>query len=196
MHTAYPSLDAAMVLFQSIVEIRVGSVRDRLAEFSEDRPRVSIVPIAGDPIRDSAGHRPRRPEEPPGRGQVTALTQHHLNQRTITIDGAVQIAPSSSDLDVGFIDVPTRRQPATAAPLAEFVRQNGRELRLPLADRLVTEHDTADEEHLGQIAKAQPIAQTPEDHERDDIARVLGPVQDSAVRSLNCRLHSRHRNRR
>ena len=49
MHTAYPSLDAAMVLFQSIVEISVGSVRDRLAEFSADRPRVSIVPIAGDP---------------------------------------------------------------------------------------------------------------------------------------------------
>ena len=69
MHTAYPSLDAAMVLFQSIVEISVGSVRDRLAEFSADRPRVSIVPIAGDPIRDSAGHRPRRPEEPLGRGQ-------------------------------------------------------------------------------------------------------------------------------
>ena len=65
-----------------------------------------------------------------------------------------------------------------------------------LPDRLVTEHDTADEEHLGQIAKRQPIAQTPEDHERDDIARVWVRFSTPTVRSLNCRLHSRQRNRR
>ena len=36
------------------------------------------------------------------------------------------------------------------------------ELRLPFPDGLITEHDTANEEHLGQVAQSQPIAQTPE----------------------------------
>src|SRR4051812_40645936 len=38
-------------------------------------------------------------------------------------------------------------------------------------------HDAAHGEHLGQIAQAQFVAQTPEHHEGDDIRRVLGPVQ-------------------
>jgi hypothetical protein len=36
-HTSYPSLDPAMVLFQSVVQINVGSVCNRLAELGADR---------------------------------------------------------------------------------------------------------------------------------------------------------------
>ena len=51
-HTSYPSLDPAMVLFQSIVQVGIGSVRNRLAERGADRLRVSVVAIAGNPIRN------------------------------------------------------------------------------------------------------------------------------------------------
>src|SRR3954468_7328947 len=44
----------------------------------------------------------------------------------------------------------------------------------------MAEHDAAHGEHLGQTAQAQLVAQAPEHHERDDIGRILGPVQQGA----------------
>src|SRR5947209_14486827 len=41
----------------------------------------------------------------------------------------------------------------------------------------MTEHNAADQEHLRQIAQAEFAAQPPEHHERDDIRRILRPVQ-------------------
>ena len=75
-----------MVLFQSIVEIHIGSVCNRLAELGEDRLRVSVMAIAGNPIRDLPGRRLRRPKERLGRDEITALAQHHIHQGTVSID--------------------------------------------------------------------------------------------------------------
>jgi hypothetical protein len=112
MHASYSSLDTAMILFQSIIEIHTGPVLDVLAELGVDRPRIGIVSITGDPIRNSPGHRLRGPKEPLGSGQVTPLAQHHINQRTIAIDRPVEIAPSPAGLDVGLIHVGvSRRRP-------------------------------------------------------------------------------------
>ena len=62
-HTSYPSLDPAMVLFQSVVQINIGSVCNRLAELGADRLRVSVVAIAGHPIGNHPGHGLRRSKE-------------------------------------------------------------------------------------------------------------------------------------
>ena len=43
----------------------------------------------------------------------------------------------------------------------------------------MAEHDAADQEHLRQIAQAEFIAQPPEHNERDDVGRVLRPVQQA-----------------
>src|SRR3954454_516176 len=51
------------------------------------------------------------------------------------------------------------------------------EFGLPRADCLVTEHDAADQEHLRQIAQTEFVAQSPEHHERDDVGRVLRPIE-------------------
>src|ERR1700710_921251 len=40
-------------------------------------------------------------------------------------------------------------------------------------------NDAAHQEHLRQIAQAEFVAQPPEHHERDDIRRVLRPVQQA-----------------
>ena len=44
----------------------------------------------------------------------------------------------------------------------------------------MAEHEAADEEHLGQVTQGELVAQAPEHHERDDVARVLGSVQQAA----------------
>ena len=53
--------------------------------------------------------------------------------------------------------------------LAEFVGQDRRELRSPVADRLVAEHEAALEEHLAEVAQGQAVAQAPQHHEGDDV---------------------------
>jgi len=72
----------------------------------------------------------------------------------VAVDGPVQIGPAAPHLDVCLIDVPVPAVGATpAVPTpAKLVGQHRGELRLPLADGLVAEHQAADEEHLGQVA--------------------------------------------
>src|ERR1700710_1178511 len=43
----------------------------------------------------------------------------------------------------------------------------------------MAEHDAADQEHVRQIAQAEFVAQPPEHNERDDVRRVLRPVQQA-----------------
>ena len=176
-HRSYPSLDPAMVLFQAIIQVGIGSVCNRLAEPGADRLRIRVVAIAGHPIGGSPGHRLRRSKQRLGRGEIAALAQHHIHQGAVSVDRPIEITPAALYLHISLVHVPARRQPAATAPLTELARKDRDELRLPFPDRLVTEHDTADKEHLGQVAQGQPIAQTPEHHESDDVARVLGPVQ-------------------
>src|SRR3954470_2379676 len=91
----------------------------------------------------------------------------------------LKIAPAPIHLEVGFIDIPAAaRLAATALP--QVLGQRRRELGLPLADGLMAEYDTAQGEHLGQVAQAQLVAQPPEHHERDDVGRILRPVQQRA----------------
>ncbi|MFC7738564.1 hypothetical protein ACFQX4_22775, partial [Roseomonas sp. GCM10028921] len=45
----------------------------------------------------------------------------------------------------------------------------------------MAEHDAAKEEHLGHVSQSEAIPQAPEHHERDDVARVLRPVQHASA---------------
>jgi hypothetical protein len=46
---------------------------------------------------------------------------------------------------------------------------------------LVVNHESAQLEDFAQIPEAQPVAQTAEDHEAEDVARQAGPVQHVAA---------------
>jgi hypothetical protein len=72
---------------------------------------------------------------------------------------------------------------AAASPRAFHT---GTVLRWPIAKALMrqrvylrtnSEDDAADQEHLSQIAQGQAVAQPPQHHEGDDVARILDPVQ-------------------
>jgi hypothetical protein len=71
------------------------------------------------------------------------------------------------------------RLAASASP--QTFSQRRRELGFPVANRLVAEHDAADQEHLRQITQGKLIAQAPEHHEGDDVAGVLRSVQDAGT---------------
>src|SRR6516164_518355 len=56
-----------------------------------------------------------------------------------------------------------------------------RELRLPITNRLIGEHEAADQEHLSQISQTEFVAKPPKHHERYHIARILCPVQQATA---------------
>ena len=63
---------------------------------------------------------------------------------------------------------------ALPAPLGAQPRGQQRgEARLPVAHGLVAEDEAALQEHLGQVAQAQLVAQPPQHDEQDEIGRVL-----------------------
>src|ERR1700685_2177304 len=99
---------------------------------------------------------------------VTVLAEHHVDQRAGAVNGAIEIAPMPVHLDVRLVNVPTLPDP-TASATAQTFSQSRRELSFPVADRLMTEHDAADQEHLRQITQAEFVAQPPEHHEGDDV---------------------------
>ena len=104
------------------------------------------MPVRGDLVgchaRDGLG----RAEEGLGRRHVAVLAEHRVDQIAVSIDRPIQVAPPAPDLQVRLIHVPvaaTGAAPAMPAP-AEFVGQDGRELRLPLPDGLVAKDDPAE----------------------------------------------------
>jgi hypothetical protein len=141
------------------------------------------VPVCGHLVGDLAGGRFRPAEEGLGRGHVPVLTQYGVHEVTIAIDGAIQVASPTSDLQVGFIDMPVAAAGTALAvpPLSEFAGQDGRELYFPIPNGFVAEDDPTLEEHLAEVAQGQAVAQSPQHHQRDHVARVLGPVQQAGA---------------
>jgi hypothetical protein len=114
--------------------------------------------------------------------------EHHVDQRARAIDGTIQITPVPVDLDVGLIDIPAlTRLAASASP--QIFCQCRCELGFPVANRLVAEHDAADQEHLRQITQGKLITQAPEHHEGDNVAGVLtsGSESQHSARCTVCR---------
>ena len=64
-------------------------------------------------------------------------------------------------------------------PPPKVIDEGRRQLRLPIANRLVAEFDAPDQEHLWQIAQAQLVAKPPEDHECDDVGWILSAIENS-----------------
>jgi hypothetical protein len=145
------------------------------------------VPIGGDPVGRKAGDRLGRPKERFGGSHVTVLAEHHVDQHAAAVDGAIEIAPAPVHLEVGPIDIPTAASLApTAASLAaatptQWFGQGRRQLGFPLANRLVAEHNAADQEHLRPVTQGELVAQAPEHHEGNDVGGILGPVQHAAA---------------
>jgi hypothetical protein len=177
-HRTISALDPSMILFNAVVEILAVPLSDIRAKLAANCTRVPVMPVRGYPGLSDASDRFGRSKELLCRGHIASLAQHHVHQSTSTVNRSVQIAPSAVDLNVGFIDIPRVADPTAATPAAaKIVDQRRRQFRLPIANRLVGEFDTADKGHLREIAQAQFVTQSPEHNERDDIGRILGAIQ-------------------
>src|SRR5919202_1523216 len=182
-HTSCAPFHAPMILFQSVILVYAGPVHDVTPQCRADGTRVGAVPVRGDTLGRDTGDRLGRAEEGLGCGHVAVFAEHGVDQPAVTVDGAIQIAPPATNLQVRLVHmpVPTTGAAPTAPALAELVGQQWRELRLPLADCFVTEDDAADQEHLGQVAQGQAVAQLPQHHQGDDVRGVVGVVQYTAA---------------
>src|SRR5215471_21365396 len=182
-HTSDPSLDSAMVLFKSIIQVDARPVADLAAQRRTDRARVRVVPVGSHPVRHKAGNRPCRAEEPLSRSHVTGLAQHRVDEVPVAIDRPIQVAPAAMDLEVGFIDIPALARTASCAvtPLAQHLAHHGQQLRLPLPDALMADGEPTQEHDLAEIPQCQPVAQPTEHHEGDDVARERRPIEDTVA---------------
>ena len=66
-------------------------------------------------------------------------------------------------------------------PPPEVIDEGRRQLRLPIANRLIAEFDPPDQEHLWQIAQAQLVAKPPKDHQCDDVGWILSAIENSTA---------------
>src|SRR5271166_6439078 len=104
---------------------------------------------------------------------------------TINAIRAIKIAPAAVHLDVCLVNVPTLSDPPFTPP-PEIIDEGRRQLRLAIANGLIAEFDSPDQEHLWQIAQAQLVAKAPEDHERDNVGWILSAIENSAAAFNQC----------
>lgn len=180
-HTSDPALDAAMVLFKTIVQVGTGPVPHGLAQHGADCSGVGAMTVCRDPVRSKAHGRPRRAEEGLGRLHITMLAQLRVDQVSVPVDRPVEVAPPAANFQVGLVDIPADpgSAPGSVTPFAQRVAHDRQQLCLPVADSLMADFDPAYRHDLTQIPQGQPIAQPAEHDEGDDVAWQAGPVQDA-----------------
>ncbi len=116
-----------MILLEAVVQVLVRPMPHTLAELCPDRPGICVVAVSRDPVRRYAGDRLCGSEEGLGRGEITMLAQHHVDQGTVAINRAIQVLPTAMHSGICLVDVPTRAHFAPS-PAAKFVCQCRREL--------------------------------------------------------------------
>ena len=140
-----------MILLKSVVQIATCTMPHMAAELCPDCPGIGIVAVRGDPIRGYTGHRLCRSKEGLGGGKVAALTQHHVDQRAIAIDRAIQILPMTTHPNICLVDVPASADFAFSSP-PQVLSQCWGKFGFPITHRLIAEDEPADQEHFGQIS--------------------------------------------
>ena len=75
-----------------------------------------------------------QPPQEPSRGMlVAALAEHQVDELAVAVDGPVEVAPASGDLNVGLVDV-RGTAGATPALAPHLAGKQRRESRLPVAE--------------------------------------------------------------
>ena len=149
---------------------------DVIAEDLIESRRVTGVLVSRDLVRRRSGDRHGGAEERLGGFLIAAFAQIDVNQITVAVDCPVQVLPLASHLDVGFVDIPAAASFALAA-LAQGIDEQRRQLCLSGADRLVAEHQAAQQQDLRQVAQAEFHPKPPQHDQKDHVGWQLEPVQ-------------------
>ena len=113
------------------------------------------------PQRAPSGYLQQAPEEPSGGRPIAVLTEHRVEQLSIAINRAVEVAPTTSDLHVRLVQIP-RPAAATITTHPKIGADQRREAELPGADRLVADGVAALQQEFRYIPQPKLLAQAPE----------------------------------
>ena len=114
-HGSISPLDPAMVLLDPIIQVLVGAMFHAFVQFSPDRARITIVTVRRDTRGGDAGHGLGGTEKRLRRVHVAGLAQPDVDERTETINGAIEVTPSAIHFDVRV----SRPEEFHLRPLAE-----------------------------------------------------------------------------
>ena len=117
-HGSDPPLVGAVVLLDTIIQVGTSPDVDRLQMVSRPvlQPTCHVAGQNGFPVRLApADDDPLRPAMPfqrtsqePLRGcEIAPLAEPELDRVAIAVDGAVEIYPPATDLDLGFVEMPS-----------------------------------------------------------------------------------------
>ncbi len=138
--------------------------------------RVGVMSIGRHPLWCVTNHIDSLLEKAPGCLHISLLTQHGVNHIAIAIDGAIEVAPFSLDVDVGFIDIPGPASLSSSLD-SQLVGDEWGKTGLRVSNGLMGELKAALQEHLRQITQTQLIPQPPEHDEQDDIGGIFEKVE-------------------
>ncbi len=184
--------EAAMILFDVIVQIVMAAMRHLFPKRLADRSRIRVMTVGRHPFRCLASDLERLPEKARGCVPIALLTQHGVNQIAVAIDGPVEVLPHAFDCDVRLVGMPGSAGVPVALHSPVMCQQRSTAC-FPLTDSLVRKREAAFEEHVGEVAEAQLVAETPEDDQQHDIGGELKIIVGVPVRSLNWRRPVEHR---
>jgi hypothetical protein len=107
---------------------------------------------------------------------IPLFTQSRINQIAISINGLVEIAPLSLDLEIGFIDVPEFS--CLVMPFdPQLICNQGRKTFFPVSNRLRCEGKAPLEKQLSHISQASFITQSPQNREEGNVSGDLEIVE-------------------
>src|SRR3982074_1252014 len=115
-HGSVSPLDPAMVLLDPVIQILVGPVFHAIVQFTPDRARITIVTVRRDTRGGDAGHGFGGAEKRLRLLHVPGLAQFDVDERTGTINGAIEVTPSAVHFDVRLVNVPAFADPSLAPP--------------------------------------------------------------------------------
>src|SRR5215207_6305500 len=93
-HGLVAAFDAAVVLLQPVIQIATGPVPHTLAQRGAECTGVAVVTVGRDPARGHAGHRLGGAEERLSGRHIPVLTEQHVDQVPVPVDGAIEITPA------------------------------------------------------------------------------------------------------
>jgi hypothetical protein len=175
-HRVVPLFHPAMILLDSAVEESAAPMLDLIAEHFPNRTRIRVMPIAGHLPRSSVCNGESATEEALGRCHIPLRAEHGINQITLPVDSAVEVAPFPFDLYIRFIDVPAASG-FSFTLAAELLSQQRCKPFFPLPHRFVTEFVAAHQKHADEVAQAELEQQSEDDDLKHDIGRKLKMIE-------------------
>ena len=95
---------------------------------------------------------------------VSVLTQHGIQQVSFSIYGSVEISPTTTDLDVGLVQIPGMTNNSTSFS-AQVLADQWSKPELPNPNRFIADFKTSLYEKFSNITKTELISQPPEHSE-------------------------------